>query len=185
MQGAPAAGIPASPITWRNVAEADRQANAHRRSAFDPPAGGALKSETPEPREAVRGFAKRIRQRPTLPHGFPCSTIGDEGLNFRVRDGNGWDPLSIATGKLVSALSIESPLGSTKEPRASRAQPYTKEGLSLSRRVSCPGPLPGPAIAFRPASLRQKEEWITKPLARLVPVSSTRCRAYTSGLSTS
>ena len=25
------------------------------------------------------------------------STIGAEGLNFRVRDGNGWDPLAMAT----------------------------------------------------------------------------------------
>src|SRR5205823_14884642 len=30
----------------------------------------------------------------------PCSTIGSEGLNFRVRDGNGWDPFDVATGNL-------------------------------------------------------------------------------------
>src|ERR1019366_2950441 len=35
------------------------------------------------------------RQRPTLPHSFPCSTIGSEGLNGRVRNGNGWSPLEI------------------------------------------------------------------------------------------
>ena len=40
------------------------------------------------------------RRRPTLPHSYPCSTIGPEGLNFRVRDGNGCDPLGIATEKL-------------------------------------------------------------------------------------
>jgi hypothetical protein len=28
----------------------------------------------------------------------PCSTIGSGGLNFRVRDGNGWDPSDVATG---------------------------------------------------------------------------------------
>ena len=43
--------------------------------------------------------SKKIRQRPTLPRGFPRSTIGSGGLNFRVRDGNGWDPSDIATGK--------------------------------------------------------------------------------------
>ena len=37
-----------------------------------------------------------IRQRPTLPHSYPCSTIGAEGLYFRVRDGNGCGPFAIA-----------------------------------------------------------------------------------------
>ena len=40
---------------------------------------------------------KIFRRRPTLPHSFPCSTIGAEGLNFRVRDGNGCLPFAIAT----------------------------------------------------------------------------------------
>ena len=40
-----------------------------------------------------------IGQRPTLPHTRACSTIGAEGLNFRVRDGNGWDPLAKVTQK--------------------------------------------------------------------------------------
>src|SRR6185503_16916892 len=55
--------------------------------AFEMKAPGALK--------------KKIRQRPTLPRGFPRSTIGSGGLNFRVRDGNGCDPSDIATGKLI------------------------------------------------------------------------------------
>lgn len=40
---------------------------------------------------------------PTLPHTCACSTIGAEGLNFRVRDGNGWDPLAMVTQHLLSA----------------------------------------------------------------------------------
>ena len=32
------------------------------------------------------------------PRGKSPSTIGAEGLNFRVRDGNGWDPFAKATG---------------------------------------------------------------------------------------
>ena len=36
---------------------------------------------------------------PSLPHTRACSTIGAEGLNFRVRDGNGWDPLAKVTQK--------------------------------------------------------------------------------------
>jgi hypothetical protein len=38
-----------------------------------------------------------IWQRPTLPPTNSGSTIGAEGLNFRVRNGNGCDPLAMAT----------------------------------------------------------------------------------------
>src|SRR5882672_3789245 len=37
---------------------------------------------------------------PTLPHSCPCSTIGAEELNCRVRDGNGWVLLAMVTQKL-------------------------------------------------------------------------------------
>src|SRR5437899_8950084 len=40
------------------------------------------------------------RQRPTLPHSFPRSTIGGSRLNFRVRNGNGCDPAPMTTGIL-------------------------------------------------------------------------------------
>ena len=40
------------------------------------------------------------RQRPTLPDSYPSSTIGSEGLNCRVRNGNGCFPLDIVTGKI-------------------------------------------------------------------------------------
>jgi hypothetical protein len=32
-----------------------------------------------------------------------CSTIGAEGLNFRVRDGNGWNPFATVTQKSVAS----------------------------------------------------------------------------------
>ena len=49
------------------------------------------------------------RQRPTLPHTFACSTIGPAGLNFRVRDGNGWNPRGKITDNLeqLRASSFE------------------------------------------------------------------------------
>ena len=50
-------------------------------------------------RQAVPGL-KKFRRRPTLPHSCPCSTIGAERLNFRVRDGNGCLPFAIATENL-------------------------------------------------------------------------------------
>ena len=47
------------------------------------------------------------RQRPTLPHTFACSTIGPAGLNFRVRDGNGWNPRGNITDKLDRAFGAK------------------------------------------------------------------------------
>src|SRR2546428_14164983 len=55
------------------------------------------KTKTPTSLAAPRGFYSR--QRPSLPHSCPRSTIGPERLNFRVRDGNGCDPLGKVTGK--------------------------------------------------------------------------------------
>ncbi len=43
------------------------------------------------------GFFDLTGRLPSLPHTCACSTIGAEGLNFRVRDGNGWDPLAKVT----------------------------------------------------------------------------------------
>jgi hypothetical protein len=45
------------------------------------------------------------RQRPTLPHTFAYSTIGPAGLNFRVRDGNGWFPRGKITDNLIARIS--------------------------------------------------------------------------------
>jgi hypothetical protein len=47
------------------------------------------------------GFSGRnVRRCPTLPRGLPRSTIGAEGLNFRVRDGTGCFPLAMAAATL-------------------------------------------------------------------------------------
>ena len=43
-----------------------------------------------------------------LSHSLVCSTIAAERLNFRVRNGNGWIPLAIATEKVVW-LTVLSP----------------------------------------------------------------------------
>src|SRR5208337_3228688 len=53
------------------------------------------------------------RQLPTLPHTFACSTIGPAGLNFRVRDGNGWNP----RGKITDNLQ---PSDFSRQPSAIR-----------------------------------------------------------------
>src|SRR5688572_15925251 len=59
----------------------------------------ALNGEKPDIEKSISGFSgKKSRRRPTLPHGYPCSTIGSEELNFRVRDGIGCGLFEIITG---------------------------------------------------------------------------------------
>src|SRR5690242_4657977 len=68
---------------------------------------------------AKRPAAKSARQRPTLPPGYPGSTIGAGGLNYRVRNGNGCLPSAMVTERtelyrgevsgLPSALRATSP----------------------------------------------------------------------------
>ena len=48
--------------------------------------------------QALTSLGNGIRRRPTLPGRVQPSTIGAEGLNFCVRNGNRWDPFAIATG---------------------------------------------------------------------------------------
>ena len=57
--------------------------------------------------QRLEGFGRKLRQRPTLPHCRQCSTIGSEELNFRVRDGIGWNLFDITTGKLWIASQPE------------------------------------------------------------------------------
>ena len=49
--------------------------------------------------ELILGSQIIPRRRPTLPRGLPRSTIGAEGLNCRVRNGNGCGPFAKITGK--------------------------------------------------------------------------------------
>src|ERR1051326_8198787 len=71
------------------------------------------------------------RRRPTLPHSFPCSTIGPAGLNFRVRDGNGCDPRGKITAKFASRG-----LAALEASRRSPACQSGLAGLACSRRIS-------------------------------------------------
>ena len=40
---------------------------------------------------------KKSRRRPTLPLRCRSSTIGAEGLNYRIRNGNGCGPFAVTT----------------------------------------------------------------------------------------
>ena len=49
---------------------------------------------------------KEVRRCPTLPQGHPCSTIGAEGLSFRVRNVTGRFPFAMAAETLLIYQSI-------------------------------------------------------------------------------
>ena len=49
---------------------------------------------------------KDVRRRPTLPRSHPRSTIGAEGLSFRVRNGTGRFPFAMAAETLLIYQSI-------------------------------------------------------------------------------
>ena len=100
------------------------------------------------------------------PTSNACSTIGSGGLNCRVRDGNGCDPTDKATGKRAG--------GRTGRPDR---PPYVMTGKEEEHR--------GDRGVRRTGPRRRREEEMTKPHGRLVPVSLARCRAYTPGLLTS
>ena len=74
---------------------------------------------------------ENIRQRPTLPRGFPRSTISSGGLNYRVRDGNGCDPSDIATGNPLARALLTSATRCTRREKSLSDQ----EGDSNRARV--------------------------------------------------
>src|ERR1700690_4443850 len=84
------------------------------------PREAAAKGKKKEP--AFAGSMNKSRQRPTLPHGFPCSSIGSEELNFRVRDGIGCGLLEITTGNfwIVSSRFAKGLRGDSHNPNPAR-----------------------------------------------------------------
>ena len=66
------------------------------------PQGGAVRKNEEAPRRSGEG--PRESSGDLLSRTRRPGTIGDEGLDFRVRNGNGYDPLSI-TAETVSVAS--------------------------------------------------------------------------------
>ena len=89
------------PAAWSILARAGGGASTG-------PLEGPGNTETPHP--GVPGGASRqqfVRRRPTLPHRSQCSTIGAEGLSFRVRNGAGRFPFAmtaVTPGRHVSCF---------------------------------------------------------------------------------
>jgi hypothetical protein len=97
------------------------------------PRGPRKRAKKRTPPGTVHAGSEKIRQRPTLPHGFPRSTIGSGGLNFRVRDGNGWDPSDIATGMLEGAARSTK----TQHPKYETEIAFCQEAVTLPDSASC------------------------------------------------
>ncbi len=55
---------------------------------------------------AIELLRNKFRRRPTLPGRVQPSTIGAEGLNFCVRNGNRWDPFAIVTGNVIFSMGL-------------------------------------------------------------------------------
>src|SRR4051794_16112275 len=70
----------------------------------DPPQRQLLRNDERPPgvREA---FREDVRRRPTLPPRHQGSTIGAEGLSFRVRNGTGRFPFAIVPPKLYGVVA--------------------------------------------------------------------------------
>src|SRR6476469_7856248 len=70
-----------------------------------------------------------VRRRPTLPHRHQCSTIGAEGLSFRVRNGAGRFPFAMAAVTLWR-FQGHAPLAWGAFPTVSR-EPHSGRVASL------------------------------------------------------
>ena len=77
-------------------------------------------------------WCRLIGRRPTLPHTRACSTIGAERLNFRVRDGNGWNPLATITQSCCRRAFPPASLAS-REARRPAPQVLTRSGRPCGR----------------------------------------------------
>ncbi len=134
---------------WTPAQAGQRQARSIKRASTI-----LRQNKEPATSMAVGSSIERSRRRPTLPHSCPCSTIGPEGLNFRVRDGNGCGPLGIATEKSVVRTGLNQPL------RSISRQLHSFRFVVVDFIVRGVG-LPPPVNQF----------FMVKPHGRLVPVS--------------
>jgi hypothetical protein len=96
----------------QGIRHSGRPAGQHRRQRRTPNSaeGRYLRGSGPQ--------RKNVRRRPTLPRSPPRSTIGAEGLNFRVRNGTGCFPFAMATETLWRCARPTA----SREPHSGRKQ---------------------------------------------------------------
>ena len=142
-------------------------------------------------------YRRTLQRGPTLPRSDPRSTIGAEGLNDRVRDGNGWTPFALLTGEcfylsqhdglthhsLLVQITIRSQ-GALGRLVLVGSAPYDASTASLS-----PGRLPGTFGGLRPGRAHLEGGFPLRCFQRFSRphVATQRCRWhdnwYTSGAS--
>src|SRR5664280_443791 len=119
-------------------------------------AAGRTRDNAPDERGAL---SEESRRRPTLPGGYPPSTIGAGGLNCRVRNGNGCLSAAMATGNC--ALSgARGPSTRRVDVRARGDRSVTPE-RSIASTSKFPSPRPIstgqlnalPHVHFRPINV--------------------------------
>src|SRR5688572_10663219 len=89
---------------FRSAARMARTITSRRRFAM----GRGVRQKRKGSERWLEALWELTRRRPTLPHGRPCSTIGSEELDFRVRDGIGYGLLDIATGIFRASFAAAS-----------------------------------------------------------------------------
>jgi hypothetical protein len=94
---------------------------------------------------------KNVRRRPTLPRSRPRSTIGAEGLSFRVRDGTGRFPFAMAAETLWRCRSrIDRTSGTAQWTRTRSPTSRQGEFVASPRPISTGQLHALPHFHFRP-----------------------------------
>src|SRR5579875_2768345 len=136
-------------------------------------------------------FSKIVRRRPTLPPRPQGSTIGAEGLSFRVRNGTGRFPFAIVPPKLygdVGADRDSGPTTASREPHSGRELPRRRTPKSTAGRmifVASPRPISTgqlhalPHFHFRPINpLFWRGPYQVDPVGDLILKRASRLDAF-------
>jgi hypothetical protein len=102
------------------------------------------------PRCGVAALRSVFRRCPALPRGLPRSTIGAEGLNFRVRDGTGCFPFAMAAGNAMEISRPGKVPAVSPEPHSGRKRIKKVCVCQAARPVSTGQLHPSRGFHFRP-----------------------------------
>src|SRR5208337_5625186 len=84
-----------------------------------------------------------------------CSTIGPAGLNFRVRDGNGWNP----RGKITDKLRRLAGVSRSRVPARLSPERSRRAAAEILSRVLCgEGSLRHLGVAFQRRTIKELED---------------------------
>src|SRR3954447_15741453 len=89
-----------------------------------------------EPPRWGGSFWMVVRLRPTLPHRHQCSTIGAEGLSFRVRNGTGRFPFAMTAETLWRYSVVGFVPTVSREPHSGRVTSLLYQVVGLLVPVS-------------------------------------------------